>query len=245
MGPVLDTQVQGQVQSGSEALPKQIGGVALADHNQMGVSDDDFFHLVCHIDQALKQKIEKGEYVDLDKLLPRDKVGFDQQGEGDQMEWICEQGSTYLVPAKRQSRINSFHRWEQAFCMYATIYCGANPNRARDIWQYISVINTAASSFVWNNVYNYDMIFRQLMQFNPGRSWAVTYGHMWNLSMREPLQSKQQFKSGVNFGNSSNSVGNNGGKTANMVKKKSDYCWNFNKGVKCRFGKNCRFYRKM
>ena len=82
------------------------------------------------------------------------------------------------------------------------------------------------------------------MQFNPGRSWAVTYGHMWNLSMREPLQSKQQFKSGVNFGHSSNSIGNNGGKTANMVKKKYDYCWNFNKGMKCRFRKNCRFIER-
>ena len=26
----------------------------------MGVSDDDFFHLICHIDQSLKQRIEKG-----------------------------------------------------------------------------------------------------------------------------------------------------------------------------------------
>ena len=36
-----------------------------------GISDDDFFHLTCHIEPALFQKIERGEFVDLDKLLPK------------------------------------------------------------------------------------------------------------------------------------------------------------------------------
>ena len=40
-----------------------------------GVSDDDFFHLTCHIDPNLIHKIEKGEFVELEKLLPKDKLG--------------------------------------------------------------------------------------------------------------------------------------------------------------------------
>ena len=36
-----------------------------------GVSDDDFFHLTCHIDPSLFLKIEKGEFVELEKLLLR------------------------------------------------------------------------------------------------------------------------------------------------------------------------------
>ena len=32
-----------------------------------GVSDDYFFHLTCHIDPNLINKIEKGEYVELEK----------------------------------------------------------------------------------------------------------------------------------------------------------------------------------
>ena len=40
-----------------------------------GVSDDDFFHLTCHIDPSLLLKIEKGEFIELEKLLPRDKLG--------------------------------------------------------------------------------------------------------------------------------------------------------------------------
>ena len=55
-------------------IPKPVGGTGM---DQMGISDDDFFHLICHVDPALKTKIENGEYVDLDKLLPRDR-GFSE-----------------------------------------------------------------------------------------------------------------------------------------------------------------------
>ena len=151
---------------------------------------------------------------------------------------------------KKQSKINGFRRWEQAFRVYATIYCGANPHRAKEIWQYISVINTAASACVWDNVYSYDMIFRQLMQFNPGRSWAITYNHMWNLCMREPLSNKFS-KLGLNSnGGGSNWSGQSqrGSFPEQFAKsngrKKADYCWNFNKGLKCRYGKKCKFVER-
>ena len=93
----------------------------------------------------------------------------------------------FLVPARKESRINSSRRWEQAFRLYASIYCDKNPFRAKEIWQYISVIQTASTAYVWENVYGYDIVFRQLMAFNPNRSWAVMYNQMWNLSMREPI----------------------------------------------------------
>ena len=31
---------------------------------QVGISDDEFFHLTCHVDANLKHRIEKGEYVE-------------------------------------------------------------------------------------------------------------------------------------------------------------------------------------
>ena len=153
-----------------------------------GVSDDDFFHLTCHIDPSLIHKIEKGEFVELEKLLPKDKVGW--SSEESRLEWVQHDGSTFLVPAQKDNKIGSFRRWEQAFRAYATIYCGANPHRSKEIWQYITVINTAASSYLWDNVYNYDITFRHLMAFNPSCSWMVTYNQMWNLSMREPIPKK-------------------------------------------------------
>ena len=210
-----------------------------------GVSDDDFFHLTCHIEPNLIHKIEKGEFIELKKLLPKDKLG--KGNDDNRLKWVQGDDGTFLVPVKRDGRINSFRRWEQAFRAYATIYCGANPHRAKEIWQYITVINVAASSYIWDNVYNYDITFRHLMAFNPNRSWAVTYNQMWNLSMRDPIpRNNQRFGgatshySGGGYVAKSNTVG---GMQA-AKRNKSDYCWDFNKGVPCKFGAKCKFVER-
>ena len=213
------------------------------------LSDDNFFHLTCHIDKNLREKIERGEYVELEKLLPKDKGSeFGAHTGENRLEWIMQDGQTFLAPASNKSqKINGLKRWDQAFRVYATIFCGANPSRSKEIWQYVSVIHSAAAAFVWDNVANYDFTFRHLMEFNPQRSWAVTYTQMWNLSMREPLTKNNQFSwnkgSGHNF-NSSGSQSSNGGSNNRNVRKKRKYCWGFNKGLKCKFGKNCRYIER-
>ena len=112
-----------------------------------GLSDDDFFHLTCQVDQSLITKIEKGEFIELDKLLPKDRR---RRTDDNRMEWIHSEGGIFLAPVSdRMNKITGYPRWEQAFRIYATIYCGANPNRAREVWQYISVISSAASTFIW------------------------------------------------------------------------------------------------
>ena len=129
---------------------------------------------------------------------------------------------------------------------------GENPHRSKEIWQYISVINTAAYSYIWDNVYNYDITFRHLMAFNPQRSWAVTYNQMWNLSMKDPLP-KSNRSYGSNFNQYSNaqsgtyknySSSNSSSNPMQVRRNKSDYCWNFNKGVPCKFGSKCKFIER-
>ena len=161
-----------------------------------GVSDDDFFHLMCHLQPGLIHKIENGEYMELEKLLPKDKNS--RSDDKNRLEWVQHEGNTFLVSAtNKNQKISSFCKWEQAFRIYATIYCGAHPQRAREIWQYITVINTASTAYYWDNVYNYDITFCHLMAFNPSRSWAITYNQMWNLSMHDPLPKNSR---GSNFG---------------------------------------------
>ena len=209
-----------------------------------GVSDDDFFHLTCHIEPGLIHKIEKGEFVELEKLLPKEKFGKNDEG---RLEWVHRDGGTFLVPAQEDNKIGSFRCLEQAFRAYATIYCGANPQRSKEIWQYITVINTTAASYTWDNVYNYDITFRHLMTFNPQCSWAVTYNQMWNLSMRDPIP-RNNNKYGGNYQHFSSGryvvSKNNGNSSTNPMqvrRNKSDYCWNFNKKVPCKFGAKCKF----
>ena len=126
------------------------------------------------------------------------------------------------------------------------------PQRSREIWQYVSVINTAAASYSWENVANYDYTFRHLMEFNPSRSWATTYNQMWNLSMRDPLprgsSSKQQQynqhyqgKSSYRQNNPTNSHNSQHNQSSSKKKGKQTYCLYFNRGEKCKYGDKCRF----
>ena len=212
-GAVGDPAV-GQGQCNVNLAPPIIGDTG-------GLTDDNFFHLMCHVEQSFISKIEKGEFIELEKLLPKERK---KRGMSDnRLEWIQSEGGTFLAPvADRLNKISNFRRWEQAFRVYATIYCGANPNRSREIWQYVSVINTAASSFIWDNVYEYDVIFRHLMAFNPARSWAVTYGQMWNICMKDPLP--QRFGQNSRGGNSFFRNGNNSHSNAGGTKKKKKPC---------------------
>ena len=166
--------------------------------------------------------------------MPKDKIN--RHSEENRLEWVHRDGGTYFVPAQRDGKITNFRRWEQAFRAYAIIYCGANPQCSKEIWQYITVINTTASAYTWDNVYNYDVTFRHLMAFNPQQSWAITYNQMWNLSMRDPSPKIISNLGDFSPGNgNSNKAGK--GSTSSSGRKKSDYCWNFNKGVPCKFGK--------
>ena len=66
--PVLRDNVGGQLQQ-LQQLP--VGETA---HElTLGRSNEDFFQLMCHVDASLRSKIENGEFVDLEKLLPKDK----------------------------------------------------------------------------------------------------------------------------------------------------------------------------
>ena len=93
-----------------------------------GLLDDDFLHLTCHIDLSLHNKIERGDFVDLEKLLPKDRFHKKFADEA-RLEWVHRDGSTFLVPATdKDVKITNVQRWEQAFRVYATIYTGVNPH---------------------------------------------------------------------------------------------------------------------
>ena len=87
--------------------------------------DDAFFHEVSHLDQALIAKIEKGDYVDLHKLLPKEKILHDEG----KIQLVHHEGNTFFVPVmeKDTPTINSIRKWEQGFEVYAITYVRANP----------------------------------------------------------------------------------------------------------------------
>ena len=147
--------------------------------------------------------------MELEKLLLKDKFRAHQQANGQRLELINHGGETFIVPADKENQINNVRRWEQAFQIYAAIYSNANPTRSAEIWQYVFVINSAASTYLWENVANYDYTFRQLMACNPGRSWANIYLQMWNLTMRDVIPRNN------NAGSEQKGFNNSGGQRTN------------------------------
>ena len=72
------------------------------------LEDDDFFHITCHVEQSITEKISKGEFIELDKLLVKDKFrrsGSDQQ----RLEFVNQDGHTYLAPVNdRDTKITVY-----------------------------------------------------------------------------------------------------------------------------------------
>ena len=217
--------------------PSDFAGVT----NESGIllEDDEFFHITCHVDPVLRAKIERGEFVELEKLLTKEK--FKSRSDEGRLEFYNKDGHTYLAPVNRKGKITNIRRWEQAFRVYAAIYSKANPARAEEIWQYVYVINTAAASYTWENVSFYDYTFRQMMSMNPLRSWSKIFNHMWNLAMNDPIQ-KQNGQSNK-YSYAGNSVSYNGRDNNGKRKRCSDACWKFNRNEHCN-GSTCNFEHK-
>ena len=134
----------------------------------------------------LTLKIESKEVntLNLECLLPKKR---NAKVDENRLEWVSKDGMTFLAPMQdKEFKINNVRRWEQAFRVYAAIYCNANPTRAGEIWQYIHVINNAASTYQWDNVSYYDATFRQLMAEKPGRRWSKTFVQLWQLALKDP-----------------------------------------------------------
>ena len=191
----------------------------------METDDDNFMHITCHLDEKLIEKIEKGEYVELEKLLVKPKhlrYGHDNKVDTK----IVRGGLTYVLPeSDKEPKITNVKKWEQAFRVYAAVYTKANPTRAAEIWQYVHIINTAAMSYSWENVAQYDFTFRHLMAKKPYRNWGTTYNQMWNLTLRDPVNRSNQFSMASQ---------------SSTNKKGIKACWKFNRGH-CPRGKECRF----
>ena len=205
--------------------------------SQLLDNDDDFFHVTCHVDKTMKEKIEKGEYVDLERLIPHSRNQQRKFSDENRIELFQKGGETFVVPStptvERDGWVSSLKRWDQAFRVYAAIYTKAQPHRAAEVWQYVYCIHNAASTYVWDNVAEYDFIFRQLMAQKPLRNWSKTYFQGWQLAMKEHLP--KQFNPGFGHGGGGNTNNGNG----HRDNWRDRCCWKFNKNRRC--GQNCNF----
>ena len=152
-----------------ESKDIELGLAQLFKENEVLMSalvDEEYTAVENHIDEITRQKIISGQYVDLAKLIPKDKV---QISRDTRMELVNRGGRTYYEPAyeKEASMINSFQKWQQAFRVYTSVFSEAHPEKIKELIQYKHIIHTASSTYTWDNVYAYDIDFRIHMSNHP------------------------------------------------------------------------------
>ena len=168
----------------SKALMVKPSGKSNPYFSETAINDDQFYQLASRIDRRTRKRIQKGKFVDLEKLLKRSRR---TRNKDNQLEILSKDGKSYFLPSsdKESITINSFRHWEQAFHIYAGIFTQVNPSRGHELFQHINNIHEAAVSFLWDNVYEYDTEFRELMSRNPQHNWGVIYHNGRMIKLRE------------------------------------------------------------
>ena len=121
--------------------------------------------------------------------------------------------------------ISSYPKWELAFRVFSEVFTREYPHRSGQLLQYNHVIHSASQSFVWDNVYTYDIDFRIHISNHPERSLAMILQQAWSFRLKDRI---------TNFRGQDNVV--EGPYRTNNWK----VCFRFNKG-KCPFGNKCKF----
>ena len=151
----LNNHMQGTTLQGNV----QLQGLTAMQH--LSMVDECYLVIGVHIDSVTQEKIQRGEYVDFARLLPRYRMQYDDG----RLEIVHKGGQAFFMSASEweasaTGAITSFNKWEQAFRIYSNIYSRAHPTRSTELIQYNHIIFTASLSYVWENVYTYDSEFR-------------------------------------------------------------------------------------
>ena len=222
---------------GKNALIQQHLNNVSADYQFIAQIDEDYLLIRAHIDEATRNKIVKGEYVDFGKLLPKDRI----LAEDGRLELMVRNGRTFWVPAAANEAmtINNFSKWEQAFRIYSNVYTRAYPHKSSELIQYNHVIHSIASQYIWENVYNYDKEFRMHIANHPQLSWSVILQQAWSMRLRYCIRYDSS-NHHANSGGHGSHTHSHQGHVSNHGKGYSEPCRKFNHG-KCNFGLSCKF----
>nr|XP_054775301.1 uncharacterized protein LOC129283562 [Lytechinus pictus] len=138
------------------------------------------------IPQSIKEKIWKGEYVDLNLLVNAQDVASNTLREAAEQRTNLaiaeEEGKWVLKPynAPSKNKIMSIEIWTNAFLIYMSVYLAANPRHTREILKYCHLIRSAASRYYGYGWRDYDIEFRHRFHATGG-SWAEINGELWLL----------------------------------------------------------------
>lgn len=129
--------------------------------------------------ESLKDKIMKGEYVDLGNLLVHSELVNNSQN-------ISIVNGELVVHQRLQKKnILDVDMWTDTFIKYISIYCSAHPHRFAELLKYMYIIRHGARRVTGVGWRQYDEQFRLRQARNPSGSWANVDMELWLLYMTE------------------------------------------------------------
>ena len=204
-GDVSDQQIdvvinpkQPVAKEGTDLVPLSLESSNLVSclelNNAITSVDDD---LGMHVPQSTKQKIVKGEFIELHSLLDRHPVN-DQEN-----KLVLNNGQLSVKPVS-QIKILDIQTWLDAFFIFMSIYLAAHSKQAQQLLKYMANVKAAASrstGFGWRE---YDRQFRVKKARNACIPWNKIDQELWLLyvnSSSVPRQNTLQQKACFDFNN--------------------------------------------
>ena len=85
-----------------DSITEPVNAVSHNAHLSLDV-DNEFFHVTCHVDPVIQSKIQKGEYVELERLLPKNR---NSRSNENKLDLVYHNGHSFFVPASQDNKIN-------------------------------------------------------------------------------------------------------------------------------------------
>jgi hypothetical protein len=136
--PINITTTGSNTGNKSTYFPVQIGSSLdqmHTPHQIVGIASD----ITVNVSQNIKEKIKRGEYVDLASLLTNNQHNDSKQ------KLIFQQGEIILQPDQNYKKIISIDTWTTAFIIFTSIYCSVHPEKIQELLKYMSMVRLGAS----------------------------------------------------------------------------------------------------
>ena len=168
------------------------------------------------ISHQVKEKIIKGEYIEMSSLLEKNQY---ENGE----QTVSVVNGELVIQKIRKQKINNVEVWTDAFINFIGVFCSVHKDRCNELLKYMYTIRLGAKRLAGHGWVHYDEQFRLRKALNPSSSWAVVDTELWLLYMNN---SGKTYGSGGAFNIGNSTAVNRGGPGGSK-------CYAFNYGGYC------------
>ena len=240
MGPTPGLSHYAGVELGPNVQGVVEGSPAIREPSMMACVCD---ALGSEVSLAVKEKVWKGEFVDLGGFA---RVELGAQGEQVSLSLVQAGHSLQIKQDNRTPRVASIEQWTSAFLVFASIFVEKHAGRARELFKYMDIVRSIVR-FGGYNWRTYDTQFRLRQARQPLRSWAAIDAELWlTVATAQPRASLYAsgrtqflpFRSAPGTGSASASAP--GERRSLSFSRRNNYCFAFNTGF-CQRGASCRY----